>query len=102
MEENQISIPSVELNRTFTHNIDNINFGNLSQNILFEVLKDGRPFSHFIEKWIEINYPLIHVSGCKKYDFKDANNPLILYDEKLSPKVDVIIVHLTCWVRKKI
>ena len=87
MTENQTLIHSVELNKTFTHNIDNLTFGNIPQNILIEIFKDGRAFAHFIEKWLEINYPLIHVSGCKKYDFLDANNPLILYDEKTFTKL---------------
>jgi hypothetical protein len=86
MEENNPLRHSVELNKTFIHHIDNINFGNIPQNTIIEILKDGRPFSHFIEKWMEINYPLIHVSGCKKYDFIDTNNPSILYDEKTFTK----------------
>ena len=74
--------PSVELNKTFKHTIDNFTFGNLSPEMCIEIFKDGRPFSHFIEKWIEQNYPLKHVKGCKSYDFRDINNDNILYDEK--------------------
>ena len=48
-----MSLPSVILNKTFKHNISNYTFGNLSADICKEILKDGRPFSHFIEKWIE-------------------------------------------------
>ena len=62
-----MSHPSVELNKTFNHNISNYTFGNLSEDVCEEILKDGRPFSHFIEKWIEKNYPLNHIKGCKKY-----------------------------------
>ena len=74
--------PSVELNKTFNHTIENYNFGNLPNETCIEILKDGRPFSHFIEKWIAHNYPLIHIPGKKGYDFIDKNNQQILYDEK--------------------
>lgn len=73
---------SVLLNKTFTHQITNIGFGNLSIDSIKTIFKDGRPFSHFIEKWIENNYPLKHISGCKQYDFIDNNNSEIKYDEK--------------------
>ena len=78
--------PSVELNKTFNHEIENYTFGNLSDEICKEIWKDGRPFSHFIEGWIGENYPLTHVKGCKKYDFTDKNYPEILYDEKTFTK----------------
>ena len=74
--------PSVELNKTFEHEIVNISFGNLSREACIAILKDGRPFSHFIEVWLAENYPLVHVKGCKKHDFTDSNYPTILYDEK--------------------
>tara|TARA_B100000900_G_C20405313_1_gene644481 strand:- start:319 stop:795 length:477 start_codon:yes stop_codon:yes gene_type:complete len=77
---------SVELNKTFNHTIENYGFGNLSDENCIEILKDGRVFSHFIEVWLAENYPLIHVKGCKKYDFIDKNCPEILYDEKTFTK----------------
>jgi len=80
--ETQDNIPSVELNKTFNHTISNFVFGNLSEDVCKEIWKDGRPFSHFIEEWICENYPLIHVKGCKQYDFVDSKNKEILYDEK--------------------
>jgi hypothetical protein len=78
--------PSVELNKTFNHTISNYTFDNLPDEICREIFKDGRPFSHFIEAWIANNYPLIHVKGCKKYDFTDKIHPEILYDEKTFTK----------------
>jgi hypothetical protein len=78
--------PSVELNKTFTHTIENYSFGNLPADVCCTIFKDGRPFSHFIEKWIENNYPLKHISGCKSYDFVDDNDDTILYDEKTFTK----------------
>ena len=77
---------SVELNKTFTHKIENFGFGNLSVDVCAEIYKDGRPFSHFIEKWIEDNYPLTHISGCKKYDFIDEKYETTKYDEKTFTK----------------
>jgi len=80
------SLCSVELNKTFTHLIKNYTFGNLSKEVCADILKDGRPFSHFIEVWIAENYPLIHVTGCKSYDFTDKHYPEIVYDEKTFTK----------------
>ena len=77
---------SIELNKTFIHEIESYTFGNLPDEMCKEIWKDGRPFSHFIEVWIGNNYPLTHIKGCKKYDFIDNNNPEILYDEKTFTK----------------
>ena len=74
------------LNRTYTHVIENVGFGGLSFDIVCDILKDGRAFSHFIEPWIANNYPLVHISGCKSYDFEDKNDPRIKYDEKTFTK----------------
>jgi len=73
---------SVQLNTTFTHTIQNANFDNLSQEMVNTIFKDGRVFSHFIEKWIENTYNLTHIPGCKGYDFQDKQFPDTLYDEK--------------------
>lgn len=81
-----VNQPSVELNTTFNHTIEKYSFGNLSDETCIEILKDGRPFSHFIEAWISENYPLTHIKGCKKYDFTDKIHPEILYDEKTFTK----------------
>lgn len=82
-----IPVPSVILNKTFVHNITNISFGNLSIEIMNEIFQDGRPFSHFIEQWLAINYPIIHEKGCKSYDHKDSNNCEILYEQKTFTKL---------------
>jgi hypothetical protein len=73
---------SIELNKTFTHIITNFTFSDIPENTMIEIFKDGRAFSHFIEPWLSINYPLKHIKGCKKHDFEDLNFPEILYDEK--------------------
>ena len=80
---NQIS---VTLNKTFTHTITNYGFGNLPIETVDKILKDGRPFSHFIELWLEENYPIVWVEGCKSYDFKDKVYPETIYDEKTFTK----------------
>ena len=43
---------SVELNKTFNHLIEGYSFGNLLDEDCKEIFKDGRPFSHFSEKWL--------------------------------------------------
>ena len=73
---------SVELDKTFEHKIENVAFGELSPETVNDIFKDGRAFSHFIEKWLEQKYPLKHIPGCKNYDFVDINNEEIKYDEK--------------------
>ena len=80
--ESVLSNPSVELDKTFNHKITNYGFADLPNNVVIEILKDGRPFSHFIEKWLSFKYPLKHIPGCKSYDFEDKNNSEIKYDEK--------------------
>ena len=56
-------------------------------NILIEQINTcNREFSHFIEKWISLNYPLQHIGGCKPYDFIDENFTETKYDEKTFTK----------------
>jgi hypothetical protein len=73
----------IEYGKTYTHVIDGFGFGNLQSSTIIEIYKDGRPFSHFIEPWLAINYPsLVHVKGCKKYDHTDIADENIKYDQK--------------------
>ena len=74
--------PSVALNTTMIHQIDNYGFDNIPKEVCEEILKDGRAFSHFIEPWLSGKYPITHVKGCKSYDFTDKKHQEILYDEK--------------------
>ena len=76
------SKPSVELNTTFNHTIEEYNFDNLSLEQTKTIYMDGRVFSHFIEHWIAKNYSLTHVPGCKDHDFKDKIHSEIIYDQK--------------------
>jgi hypothetical protein len=77
---------SVELDTTFTHDIYKFEFADLPRDDVIAIYKDGRVFSHFIEKWICNHFPLTHVGGCKKYDFVDNNYPDTKYDEKTFTK----------------
>ena len=80
--EPEVSTEHIKYNTTFTHIIENFSFGNLEKSAIISIYKDGRAFSHFIEPWLAINYPLIHVTGCKKYDHTDINDENIKYDQK--------------------
>lgn len=73
---------SVTLDVTFIHTLTNISYDSLPPEIVKKIFKDGRVFSHFIEAWIERNYPIKHISGCKSYDFIDSNYTETIYDEK--------------------
>jgi hypothetical protein len=77
---------SVDLDVSFSHHITDFAFDNIPKEIVIEIFKDGRPFSHFIESWLATNYPVIHIHGCKKYDFRDLHYPWITYDEKTFTK----------------
>ena len=69
-------------NKTFIFNLVDYSFGNLPSQMIIDIFKDGRPFSHFIEKWLSLNFDLIHIGGCKAYDFVDENDENIKYDQK--------------------
>jgi len=77
---------SIELAKTYTHTIEEFSFDNLPKSVIIETYKDGRAFSHFIEPWLAINYPLIHIKGCKKHDHVDMNDENIKYDQKTFTK----------------
>ena len=72
----------IEYNKTLIYTINNFCFDNLSQSKVIKKFKDGRVFSHFIELWLEDKFPLIHVEGCKEYDFIDVTDENIKYDQK--------------------
>lgn len=82
INEAKITNNTIIYNTTFVHIIENFNFGNLPESIIKDIFKDGRAFSHFIEPWLALNYPLIHVKGCKKYDHTSIDDENIKYDQK--------------------
>ncbi len=81
MGENNMEIieTNIKHNTTYTHIIENFSFDNVPQSGIIDIFKDGRAFSHFIEPWLAINYPLIHITGCKKYDHTDINDENIKF-----------------------
>ncbi len=83
---NLLKMASITLNKVNKHTLSDISFDILPESIVSEIYRDGRVFSHFIERWAPLNYPLDWVAGCKKYDFKDRNNENIIYDEKTFTK----------------
>ena len=78
---------TIEYNTTFTHTLEEFSFGNIPKSIIIETFKDGRAFSHFIEPWLAVNYPLTHIKGCKKHDHVDINDENIKYDQKTFTKL---------------
>ena len=84
--ESPLISSSVELDTTSTYDIENFGFDDLSTEETIEIYKDGRVFSHFIEKWLTKRFPITHVGGCKKYDFVDNTYHNTKYDEKTFTK----------------
>ena len=83
MASQQLVISTIKFNTTFVHTIQNVAFGNLPTEVCISILRDGRAFSHFIEPWLEKNYPpLKHIKGCKDHDFVDNGDENIQYDQK--------------------
>ena len=59
----------IELNRVYTFEITNLAFGDLSNDIITELFKDGRVASFFLEKQLCEWFPeLNHITGNKPYD----------------------------------
>ena len=84
MSEENIQTNSIQMNTTYIHNLDNFTFGNISKEQLINIFKDGRAFSHVIEPWLSVNYPLIHIKGCKNHDHIDIHNTK--YEQKTFSK----------------
>ena len=71
---------NIELNKTFTFEINNISFGDLPTEVLNEILTDGRLVSHFLERQLEIWFPELTFVDGKGHDHIDADGNL--YDQK--------------------
>jgi hypothetical protein len=79
--------PGVSLNKIYCTIIENVSFGILPSNQVNAILKDGRIFSHFIEKYLAELHPSLNwISGCKPYDLTDLDDPNIKYDQKTFTK----------------
>ena len=73
---------SIGFNKTITKTIQNVSFGNLPLETLTELFKDGRLFSHFMERVLALDYNLTHVPGCKGHDLVDPKDQDIKYEQK--------------------
>lgn len=82
MTSEEMQTVIIQLNKTFVHHLADFSFGNLPKSTIIDTFKDGRAFAHFIEPWLAINYPLIHIKGCKNHDFIDEKDENIKYDQK--------------------
>jgi len=69
-------------NKTIERIIENVSFDTLPDEVLKELFKDGRIFSHFIERILAQDYGLRHVTGCKGHDIVDNLNPDVKYEQK--------------------
>jgi hypothetical protein len=53
---------------------------------MIDTYKDGRAFSHFIEPWLQFNYPIQHIKGCKKYDHISIYTNELKFEQKTFTK----------------
>ena len=76
----------IEFNKVYTYTLQNYKIDCLTDEECIDIFKDGRAFSHVIEPWLSKKFPLIHINGCRQYDFVDGNDENIKYDEKTFTK----------------
>lgn len=69
-------------NKRYEFTLRDIKFDILSEELIFEKFKDGRFFSHIIEKWLEKKFMNLTYVDKKGYDFVDARDNNVKYDEK--------------------
>ena len=74
----------IEYNKNYEFNMP-VSFGDLSQKIVDDLLKDGRLASHFLERQLEIWFPDLTFVNGKGYDHVRKNSD-ILYDQKCFTK----------------
>ena len=67
-----------------TYEIQNVSFGDLKQEAIHDILKDGRLASHFLERQLEIWYPHLTFVDGRGYDHVDEEGNL--YDQKCFTK----------------
>ena len=69
-------------NKRYEFTLRDIKFDILPEELMLEKFKDGRFFSHIIEKWLEKKFMNLTYVDKKGYDFVDARDNNIKYDEK--------------------
>jgi hypothetical protein len=73
-----MDIPNSDTVHTFT--LDNLSFGDLSKEEVYECMKDGRLASHFLERQLTKWFPALTRVDQKGHDHVDTDG--ILYDQK--------------------
>ena len=76
----------IEFDKTINHTMEGCSFDILPIETVNEIFKDGRVFSHFMERWLEELFGLKHVKGCKDHDLVDPTNHEIKYEVKTFTK----------------
>jgi len=72
----------MELNKTYDRRISNYSFDILPREVVEQLFKDGRIFSHFAEHLLAQDFGLTYVPGCKDHDIVDPKNSDIKYEQK--------------------
>tara|TARA_Y100000310_G_scaffold344527_1_gene457762 strand:+ start:1991 stop:2446 length:456 start_codon:yes stop_codon:yes gene_type:complete len=72
----------IELNKTYNFKIGNLGFGDLTQEQLLEVLGDGRPCSHLMERQLVHWFPELKHVDEKGFDHVDQGDEGKKYDAK--------------------
>lgn len=63
----------VELNETFSFNVDDISFGSIPKEVIYELFTDGRHAAAFLEEQLTHWFPeLTRIKGNKDHDHVDA------------------------------
>lgn len=79
-----VSSPIV-FDKVFTFDLyGNVSFGSLPEHIIYDMFKDGRLASHFLERQLEQWFPELTFVNAKGYDHIDKNN--VMYDQKCFTK----------------
>lgn len=74
-------MPSVELNKTFFHTIENEILTKYNDNHTNEFV-----FINFIQKWLEDKYSIVMVNSSHSFHFIDKYQPSIRYHERIFQK----------------
>ena len=72
----------IENDKVYDFNLGKLTFGELSPEVITEVMSDGRVSSHFLERHLPLWFPeLEHVAGCRDHDHINTRTGL-KYDQK--------------------
>jgi hypothetical protein len=74
----------VEFDKVFEFTLDNVSFGTLPNEIIYDMFKDGRLASHFLERQLEQWFPELTFVNAKGYDHLDEDG--VMFDQKCFTK----------------